>query len=304
LPRFAISWRRSGSDGLPEGGDLTWLSQIPRWLVLLAGAAALIVLLAWLLQRKFIYIPYPASVPAADSLLPGGVEVTLVTEDRLPLGAWFVPAAGGGKGPAVLVFNGNAGNRSMRSDLASELSAAGLSVLLFDYRGYGGNPGYPSEKGLLRDARTARAWLETREDVDPERIVYFGESLGGGVAVALAAERPPAALVLRSPWTSLVDVARRHYWFLPVGTLLKDRYPSIRRIGNISSPLLVVAGEHDSIVPAQQSRDLYEAAREPKRLVVIPGADHNDYSLLAGETLIEETLLFLEEHLDWKRVED
>lgn len=283
---------------------MTWLPQIFRWIVLLAGTAALIVLLAWLLQRKMIYIPYPSTVPPAASVLPGAEDVVLVSEDGHPLGAWFVPCASGEPAPAVVVFNGNAGNRSMRADLAEALSGSGLAVLLFDYRGYGGNSGYPSEKGLLKDARAARAWLEKRDDVDPDRIVYFGESLGAGVAVQLAAERPPAALVLRSPFTSLVDTARRHYWFLPVGTLLKDRYLSIDLIGKIDAPVLVIAGEYDSIIPEEQSRRLFDAANEPKRYVLIPRADHNDYSLLAGETLVWETLRFLEAQIGWKISEE
>jgi fermentation-respiration switch protein FrsA (DUF1100 family) len=230
--------------------------------------------------------------------------VALITEDGHSLGAWFVPGEGEEPAPAVVVFNGNAGNRSMRADLAEALSGSGLAVLLFDYRGYGGNTGYPTEKGLLKDARAARAWLEKRDDVDPGRIVYFGESLGAGVAVKLAAERPPAVLVLRSPWTSLVDVARKHYWFLPVGTLLKDRYPSLDLIGKVDAPLLVIAGEYDSIIPEEQSRRLFEAANEPKRYVLVPRADHNDYVLLAGETLVWETLRFVEAHTGWTLPEE
>jgi uncharacterized protein len=123
--------------------------------------------------------------------------------------------------------------------------------------------------------------------------VYFGESLGAAVALQLALDAPPAALMLRSPFTSLADVGRRHYPYLPVGLLLRERYESIRLISRLTAPLLVVAGEHDRIVPASHSRRLYEAARGPKRLVLIPGADHNDVALLAGERLISEMLRFV-----------
>src|SRR5690606_27765101 len=123
--------------------------------------------------------------------------------------------------------NGNGGDRSMRVPLASALNRMGLSVLLFDYRGYGGNPGSPSEEGLAADARAAQAWLAAQPGVD--QIVYFGESLGGAVAVRLAVERSPVALILRSPFTSLADVASVHYPWLPVRRLLLDRYPSIDR---------------------------------------------------------------------------
>jgi len=182
---------------------------------------------------------------------------------------------------------------SSREPLARALANVGLAVLLFDYRGYGGNPGSPSETGLAADARAARTYLERRGDVDPSRIVYFGESLGTGVAVALALERPPAALILRSPYTSMSKLGHHHYPFLPVSLLLSDRYPSVERIGRITCPVLVIAGERDSIVPPEQSQRLFNAAPEPKRLVVIPGADHNDYSLLVGELLIEEVVRFL-----------
>jgi len=194
----------------------------------------------------------------------------------------------------VLVFNGNGGNRSLRAPLAERLHRAGHGVLLFDYRGYGGNPGSPTEEGLIADARAARAWLVDREDVDPERLVYFGESLGTGVAVALAAESPPAALILRSPFTSLVDVGKMHYPVLPVRTLLADRFESIDRIARVRCPLLIVAGDADSIVPWELSRRLYEAAPQAdKRLLTLAGADHNDPALLAGDELMEAVDAFL-----------
>lgn len=258
--------------------------------VLALGVVLMLVLL-WSLQRRLIYFPYQA-VPPAASVLAGGEEVAFDTEDGLRLRGWFVPGAGG-DGGAVLVCNGNGGNRAMRAPLAAALSQAGLSVLLFDYRGYGGNPGRPSEAGLAADARAAQAWLAGRAGVDPGRIAYFGESLGAAVALGLARERPPAALVLRSPFTSLADVGQFHYPWLPVRLLLTERYPSLDLVGDLTAPLLVVAGERDQIVPASQSRRLYQAAREPKRFALVPGADHNDHALLAGDRLLGEVLGFL-----------
>ena len=195
-----------------------------------------------------------------------------------------------------MIFNGNAGNRSHRAPLAHTLSRAGFSVLLFDYRGYGGNPGRPSEQGLMKDAQSARNYLLSRDDVDPERLVYFGESLGSAVAVGLAGRHPPAALVLRSPFPSLVAVGRRHYPFLPVATLLRDRYQAIESIGHLPSPLLVIVGDRDRIISSTLSRQLFDAASEPKRWVSIPGADHNDWELLAGETLVNAVIDFAQEH--------
>ena len=131
-------------------------------------------------------------------------------------------------------------------------------------------------------------------DVDPSRIAYFGESLGAAVAVELAVRRPPAALVLRSPFTSLADVGVLHYPWLPVRRLLLDRYPSIDRIGSVRAPVLVIAGDRDDIVPATLSKQLYDAATEPKRYAVIPGVGHNDQGLLDGREMIGDVVKFLE----------
>ncbi len=265
----------------------------PWFLVAAVLALALLgVFLLWHRQRQLIYFPSQA-VPPAAAVLDGAQEVAFDTADGLRLAGWFVPPVGEPRGLTVLVLNGNGGNRAHRAPLAAALSRAGLAVLLFDYRGYGGNPGTPTETGLLADARAARAYLAARPDVDPGRLVYLGESLGTAVAVALAVEQPPLALVLRSPFTSLVDLGRRHYPALPVGLLLRDRYPSLARIGRAAAPLLVVAGERDRLVPVAQSRRLYEAAGEPKRFVLIAGADHNDDALLAGERFIGEVVRFL-----------
>jgi uncharacterized protein len=164
---------------------------------------------------------------------------------------------------------------------------------LLDYRGYGGNSGSPTEAGLHIDARAARNYLLGRHDIDATRLVYFGESLGSAVAVELAAEHPPAALILRSPFTSAVDVGQFHYRLLPVRWLLRDRFPSIDRIAHVRTPVLVIAGDRDGIVPVDQSKRLYEAANAPKRLVIISGADHNDDALQAGSQMIDAILLFL-----------
>ncbi len=228
-------------------------------------------------------------------MLPGGHDVVIKTDDGIRLGAWYLPVAVGRHGPAVLVCNGNGGDRSGRALLAAGLSRLGLSVLLFDYRGYGGNPGNPTEEGLAADARAAQQWLAAQPEVDPNRIVYFGESLGAAVVIGLAMERPPAALVLRSPFTSLREVGRVHYPWLPVGRLLIDRYPSIDRIGSVTAPLLVIAGDRDDIVPESLSKKLYEAAPEPKRYLSVPGANHNDPELIDGPRMLDEVGRFLSE---------
>jgi len=252
-----------------------------------------LVALLWSQQRRMIYFPTPGPLPPAAAVLPNGRDVVLETDDGIRLGAWYFPART--PGPAVLVCNGNGGNRWLRTELAAALSRAGVSALLFDYRGYGGNPGRPTEDGLAADARAAQAWLAAQPDVDPNRIAYFGESLGAAVAVGLAVQRPPAALLLRSPFTSLADVAAVHYPWLPARRLLLDRYPSIERIASVSAPVLVIAGDRDDIVPASLSRRLYDAAAEPKRWLLVPGAGHNDRELLDGRQMMDAIERFLSE---------
>jgi uncharacterized protein len=263
-------------------------------LVVVAVLAAPVGLL-WAFQRRLVYLP-SGKVPPAASVLPGAEDVSFETADGLRLGGWFVPARPappGWAGAAVLVCNGNGGNRAMRAALAGALSRMGLAVLLFDYRGYGGNPGHPSEDGLAADARAARDYLAARPEVDPARVVYLGESLGAAVALRLAVERPPAALVLRSPFASLAEVGQLHYPLVPVSLLLRDRYDSAALAGRLTAPLLVVAGGRDRIVPAGHSRRLFAAAPQPKRLVVLEGADHNDHELHAGPRLLDELRAFL-----------
>jgi uncharacterized protein len=255
-------------------------------------AAVLIVI--WTMQRRFLYFP-TSGVPTPTEIGLTDVEpVTFETIDRLRLSGWFFAASRPSSCVTVLVFNGNAGNRAHRGPLAAALQRHGFQVLLVDYRGYGGNPGGPSENGLAADARAARAYLAGRSDVDLSRLVYFGESLGTAVAVDLAVEHPPAALILRSPFTSMVDLGQHHYPFLPVRFLLRDRFATIDQIRRIRVPLLVIAGGRDRIVPIENSRRLYDAATAPKTLLVLPDADHNDYELLAGNEMIEPIVGFLQ----------
>jgi fermentation-respiration switch protein FrsA (DUF1100 family) len=159
-------------------------------------------------------------------------------------------------------------------------------VLLFDYRGYGGNPGSPSEPGLALDVRAARGFLRDA-GVPADRLVYFGESLGGAVVTELATEHPPAGLVLRSPFVDLASVGSVHYPFLPVRALLRDRYPVAEQIAEVRVPTTVVYGSRDSIVPPAQSRTVADAAASLHALVEVPGADHNDLVLLDGDEVVE-----------------
>ena len=256
---------------------------------LVATVAVIVVALLgvcmWSLQRSLVYLPAPGEVPSAQSVLPGAEDLRLRTSDGLDLGAWFVPPRGADRDTAVLVANGNAGNRQTRAPLARALADEGFTVLLFDYRGYGGNPGLPSEEGLATDALAASDLLVARGH-PPERTVYFGESLGTGVMTALAAERPPAALFLRSPFTSLADLGAHHYPFLPVRALLWDRYPVLDTIGRVDRPTTVVLGDQDDIVPPRQSLAVAEAAPRLVERVEVTGAGHNDAALTHGPEVV------------------
>jgi fermentation-respiration switch protein FrsA (DUF1100 family) len=251
-----------------------------------------LVAIVWTQQRRLMYFPF-ADVPSPERVGLSGVSaVSFPTSDGLTLNGWFVSRAATPQF-TVIVFNGNAGNRAFRAPLADVLARANCAVLLFDYRGFGGNPGLPSEQGLKNDARAARGYVVSRADVDRGKLVYFGESLGTAVATDLAVDYPPAALILRSPFTSMTDVGRHHYSLMPVRLLLRDRYDTIGRISRVNTPLLVIGGDRDRIVPIAQTRRVYEAAREPKSLLVIRGADHNDDSLLVGREMMDEVLRFL-----------
>lgn len=258
-----------------------------RGLVVIAIALAVLVAFLWLFQRRLIYLPDRFVVPAPRE---AGV-VSMTTDDGLELAAWVIPPDGRIVA-TVVVFNGNAGNRGNRLPLADTLSASGFEVVLFDYRGYGDAPGRPSQAGLETDARAVGRFLDQRGS-DP--VVYFGESLGAALAVYLAGERPPAALVLRSPFSSLVDVARVHYPILPVRLLLRDQFDVAGPIGHLDVPVLVIAGEDDSIVPLRQSRAVFEAASEPKEMIVVDGARHNDPELAAATSLGPTVRRFLDD---------
>lgn len=252
--------------------------------VVAAGWAALIGLL-WAGQRHLIYLP-DRDLPAP----PDDVTVvTVETDDGVTHRVWVVPADGGAVA-RVVVFNGNAGHKAHRLPLARDLAAEGMEVVLFDYRGYGDTDGSPSERGLLADAE---AVANVAHDTHLP-VVYLGESLGAGVAVALATDRPPAALVLRSPFPSLAAVARVHYPFVPAGVLLRDRFESATALARVEIPVLVILGTRDSIVPPELSRRVFEAASGRRRLVEIEGLDHNDPGL-SGSELAREVRVLVEE---------
>lgn len=156
------------------------------------------------------------------------------------------------------------------------------NLFIIDYRGYGRSGGRVSEGGTYRDATAAYDYLLTRSDVDPERIIPFGVSLGAAVAVELALQRPVQALILEAPFASIREMARIVAPWIPIGPFITTRYDTLSKIGRLSIPILILHGDRDDIVPLTQSRRVFEAAREPKAFYTIPGAGHNDTDAVGG----------------------
>jgi fermentation-respiration switch protein FrsA (DUF1100 family) len=177
--------------------------------------------------------------------------------------------------PVVIYFQGNGGGLNLRGRRFRKMIADGTGLIALCYRGYGGSSGEPSEVGLRHDADAAYAFATER--YPPDRIVLWGESLGSGVAVALAAARPVARVLLESPFTAAVDIAAAAYPFVPVRLLMKDQFRSDQRIGAIESPVLILHGALDRVVPISHGERLHAMVRAPKRFVRLARADHNDH---------------------------
>jgi pimeloyl-ACP methyl ester carboxylesterase len=252
-----------------------------RTAVVVVGVLVLLLGLLWAFQRHLIYLPDREPVPPAATVIPGARDVSFTTDDGLRLAAWFVP---GERDVTVLVTGGNAGNRLHRAPLARALAAHGLPVLLMDYRGYGGNPGSPTEEGLIADALAARRFLG--DTLGHTKVVYFGESLGAAVATRLATGHPPAGLVLRSPFTDLAAAGQANYPYLPVRLLLRDRFPVADLIADVRVPTVILYGTRDTIVPPRLSRAVAEAAGDSVTLIEVTGAGHNDQVFLTGSELV------------------
>jgi fermentation-respiration switch protein FrsA (DUF1100 family) len=247
------------------------------WRVLRAFLVAYLLLLLMLMWLENSLIYFPAKYPAGW-WNPRGLQfedAEFTAADGTQLHGWYLP----GKDPqTVMLFcHGNAGNLTHRADVMLDLPQyVDASLLVFDYRGYGKSQGSPDEAGVLADARAARAWLAKRTGVKERDIVLWGESIGGAVAVDLAAKDGARGLILENAFTSLPDVAAYHYPWLPVRWLMRGQLNSLAKIGRYPGPLLIVHGDADSIVPYSFGQRLFAAANEPKRFVTQPDADHND----------------------------
>lgn len=266
--------------------------------ILLAGAAvyALLIAFVYFFQAGLIYYP---NVPGRElTATPQTIglafeDVRITTADGVELHGWFVPGARPDR--AAIVCHGNAGNISHRLEQLALLHELGLAVLLFDYRGYGRSGGSPSEQGTYRDAHAAWNYLTGQRGFAPRNIVIFGESLGGAIAAELAQDTDPAALVLVSAFTSAPDLARKFYWYLPVGLLARFRYPTAEYVARVRAPILVIHSRDDEIAPFSHGEQLFRGAHPPKEFLEIFG-DHNAGFVLSESLVADGLRRFLTAH--------
>ena len=246
-----------------------------RVLRALAVAYLAVLLLLMIFEESLIFFPTP--YPAGD-WTPAGLDVEdawFTAADGTRLHGWYLEHAR--PRAVLLIAHGNAGNLSHRADWLDELhNRLQTSVMIFDYRGYGRSEGKPNERGVLADARAARAWLAKRAGVAEPEIVLVGESIGGAVMTVLAGEDGARGLIVENTFSSLPDVAAFHYPWLPVRLAMHSRLDAAGAIKNYGGPLLQFHGDRDAIVPFALGQKVFQAANEPKEFVVLPGGDHND----------------------------
>jgi len=233
----------------------------------------------YLFQRQLLYFPDRARPELLGLEKLGVREVMLTTEDGLSLLSWYLPARPGR--PVIAYFHGNGGHIGYRVERLLRFAREGCGMLMAEYRGYGGNPGAPSEIGFYADGRAALAFLD-REGVAPSRLVLYGESLGSGVAVALAVQQEVGALILEAPPTSVAEVAQCHFPYVPASLMVIDRFDSLSRIARVRAPILVLHGESDRVVPIRFGRALLDAAPDPKEGWFAPEPGHEDLARYGG----------------------
>ncbi len=225
-------------------------------------------------QRSLMYHPNQSVPEPADYGMPNVSLERVETEGPYKLLAWWRRPRSADM-PLIVYFHGNAGHLGHRAEKIRPLLKSGYGVLLVSYRYNGGAGGSPSEAGLYADGRAAMQFVN-RSGIASDRIVLYGESLGTAVAVKMANEHNVAAVILEAPYTSIADVAQKHYWYLPAKFLVLDKFNTAAMIGGVGAPLLIVHGDRDAIIPAAFGRALFSMAEEPKEAVFIPDAGHND----------------------------
>jgi pimeloyl-ACP methyl ester carboxylesterase len=255
------------------------------------AAYALLLVTAYLAQRKLMYFPDTARVQPAQVGLANVFERVLKTPDGERIIAWYGKATPGQ--PTLLYFHGNGGSLAIRAPRIARFMEQGWGVYMMTYRGYGGGSGQPTEVDNVADARLAYGDL-LLEGVPPASIIAYGESLGSNIAVRIGIERKVAGVILDAPYTSIVDVAARAYPFVPVRAFLTDRYETSKYIANLKVPLLILHGEHDQVVPVAMGRELARLANVPKRLVTFPNGGHSNL-YIEGNNAIEPVRQWISE---------
>jgi len=240
------------------------------WLV---GAYAVICVAAYFGNRLLMYFPDPTRTAPAEAGLDSVEEIEIGVADGVTLVAWHAPARD--NKPTILYFHGNGANAANRAPKIDTIGESGFGVFYLNNRGYGGSGGSPTEEHNVADAIAAYDHL-VRLGVSPGKIVAYGESLGSGQAVRLAAARPVSAVVLEAPLTSTVDVARSIYFWLPLSLLITDKYNNERNIRSVTAPVLILHGEQDAVIPVEMGWRVYHAANEPKRIELFPQGAHYD----------------------------
>ncbi len=246
-----------------------------------------------LFEERFIFQPSRAIIQTPRDFSLRFEDAFFEATDGIRLHGWFVPHPQAQT--TLLWFHGNAGNISDRlGNLRLLHEIVRTHIFIFDYRGYGQSQGSPSEQGTYKDARAALYYLRSRKDVQPQRIVFFGRSLGAAVAADLASHERSLALILESPFASIREMARSVFPFLPVGPFLRTRYDVLEKITKVRSPVLVLHGDRDEIVPLEQGKMVFDAASEPKEFYPIPGAHHNDTYATGGKNYFAKLKRFIE----------
>ena len=249
--------------------DSLWI-----WVLFAVGLYFLATALVFFFQRRLMYFPNLERPTPEVSGDPEMKEVSIQTEDNLSLLAWYRPPVKK-EMPTLIYFPGNAGHLGMRAYKVKPYLDFGFGVLLTTWRGFSGNSGKPSEEGLYRDGRAALDYVQNNS-FHPANLILYGESLGTGVAVHLALEQPPVALVLEAPFSSACDVAKIRLPLFPVRSLIFDRFESDKKISSIVAPILIVHGAKDKTIPIRLARKLFTFAKQPKSMHVFNSAGHND----------------------------
>lgn len=257
---------------------------LKRMFLLMLGSVVTVYLIviawAYFMQPNMVYFPSTIVDLTPETINLEYEDVSLTTADNIKIHGWFIPAET--TGATILICHGNGGNISDRMESIAQFHRMGLSVLIFDYRGYGNSEGKPDEAGTYADADAAWDYLVGHRNIEETQIIVFGQSLGGAVGIELARKHKPMALIVESSFTSLPDIAAKIYPLLPVRLLSRYDYKSAEKIGAVDAPVLVIHSRDDDMIPFSHGQKLFDLAGEPKQFLEITGT-HNDGYITSGE---------------------